>query len=91
MSDGASSQVGCLIWLIFLGLEHQYHPIDAPTLAGWSWTIWEDMALMGPTGGTMAFGARVEQFPVSLCSDSLCGDRLGKAWPASTRLKLIRA
>ena len=89
MSFGLERKARRLASLIFLGLKHEDHAIDAPTLASRRRTIWEHMALVGATCRAMTFCAGIEQLPVGLGRNRFGCDRLGKAWPTGARIKLV--
>ena len=75
--------------LIFLGLKHEDHAIDAPPLTSRRRAIWEHVTLVGTTCRAMALCAGIEQLPIGLGRNGFGRDRLGKARPAGARIKLV--
>jgi hypothetical protein len=89
MSFGLERKARRVASLIVLGLEHEDHTIDAPTLASRRGAVWEHMALVGTTCRAMALGAGIEQLPIGLGCNGFGRDRLSKARPTGARIKLV--
>jgi hypothetical protein len=89
MLTGVEGKARRLASLILVGLKHEDHTIDTPTLTSRRRTIWEHMALVGTTRRAMALCAGIEQLPIGFGCNGFGRDRLGEARPTGARIKLV--